>query len=73
MIVGEVVLNIGPHEIRCLPSGRRGLQTLVEVVNVRLRIESRERSKIGAAIGIVEEVVQLEAVALNNYFPCGSA
>jgi hypothetical protein len=53
------VLAFGP---KCI------LQALIEVVNVGLRIESSEGSKIGAAIGIVEEVIQLEAIALEDDF-----
>src|SRR6266576_3011931 len=70
MIVGEVVLKYRTPRDQVLAFGSEGiLQTLVKVVNVRLRVESRERPKIRAAIGIVKEVVELEAVALNNHFP----
>src|SRR5882757_6293798 len=41
-------------------------------MNIWLRIKTGQRAKIRTAIRIIEVVVQLEPIALNDYFGSGS-
>ena len=69
MVVVQIVLKHRAPGNQVLAFWAKGvLEPLIQVVNIGLGVKAGQRPKFRAAIGVVQEVIQLAAIALENHF-----